>query len=548
MPTTHPLLEKYSSLTDEALLAFPLEDLLKDTSELTSLWETRRKENAILFYEPAQPKAREFHASTKKEILISGGNRSSKTDTALAELVIQATGIVPYSLQGTYPPSKLTRRPIRARVLLVSFTDTMETVIKPKLQWWKWNGPGVPGSDRGHWGWIPRECLAGVDWSKAYSEKYRTLTLADGGSIQFNSYDQEPEQLAGGSFHLTLFDELPPKSHYTECKLRLLDTGGQLMVSMTPPTQTSGISAAWVYDTLYEPGMAGHPDIAAFEFFTEHNRILGKEEVQWIAAGLTEEERQVRLYGRFLHLSGLIHPLFTTTTRQWCQTCDRPVASMGGGHCPACGQESLMPFCHVIDPYEWPRRWPVVFVIDPHPRKPCAVTWTAVDENDHWLQVGELSPSGTTEDMTQAIFAYETAHDLHPALRLMDPNAAECANDKIERGWTMRREFDRAGLRCDKAIDSFQIGIHRFNEALRPDPLTERPRWQVFATCEQTIASLRRYTWDEWTRNEDLKSPKPRPRDKYKDFPDTCRYLACHQPTFRTLHRGFEVIRYRGGP
>ena len=34
-----------------------------------------------------------------------------------------------------------------------------------------------------------------------------------------------------------MFDELPPKGHYTECKLRLLDTGGQLITAMTPPTE-----------------------------------------------------------------------------------------------------------------------------------------------------------------------------------------------------------------------------------------------------------------------------------------------------------------------
>ncbi len=520
MTTPSSLLDKYAALSDDALAALSTEELLRDTQLLTGAWEARQRETAIQFYEPVQPKAMEFHASTKRELLISGGNRSSKTDTALAELSIQATGIIPYSLQGIYPKEKLTRRPIRARVVCASLTDTLEPVIKPKLQWWKWNGPGEPGSSRGHYGWMPRSCLQYGDWTKAYSEKYRTLHLADGGVIQFNSYDQEREHLAGGSFHLTIFDELPPKGHYTECKLRLLDTGGQLITAMTPPTEATGISAAWIYDDLYEPGMGGHPDIAAFEFFTEHNRILGAEELRWITAGLSEEERQVRLYGRFLHLSGLIHPLFTVAPRQWCLTCDRPVAAMTQGRCPTCSRDGLLAYQHVIEPYDWPRRWPVVFIMDPHPRKPAACTWTAVNEDDEWVQVAELEASGTAEEMAQRIFTFEDAHDFHPQLRLMDPNAAESTNDKVERGWTMRREFDRVGLRCDKAIDAFDPGVSRFNDALKPDGLLHRPRWQVFSTCEQTIYQLARYTWDEWTRQEETRSPKPKPRDKHKDFPD----------------------------
>lgn len=544
---THPLLEKYASLSDEALALLPLDDLLKDTTELTSLWESRTQENALLFYEPAQEKAIAFHKSTKKEILINGGNRSSKTDTVLVELAIQATGIVPYSLRESYPAEKLRHRPIRARLIGASFLDNIEGVVKPKFQWWKWDGAGAPGSSRGHWGWIPRSCLLGSDWTKAYSEKHRTLTLSDGGTIQFNSYDQEVEKQAGASKHLVVFDELPPKAHYVENRMRVMDTGGQLIISMTPPTQASGISAAWVYDTLYEPGMGRHADIDAFEFFTEDNKYLSKEEIRRTAAGLSEEEKQVRLYGRFLHLSGLIHPLFTATPKTWCLTCDRPVMALGDQRCPVCGQDSLLSFCHVIEPFDWPRRWPAVFVIDPHPRKPCAMSWTAVDEHDNWTQVSELEASGTADDVAKAVFHHEEKQDIRPMLRLIDPNVATSTNDKIEQGWTLRREFDRVGLRCSLANDSFVVGKDRFNEALKPDPFSRRPQWQVFANCEKTIHALPRFTWDEWSRQEDLKSPKPVPRDKHKDFPDLCRYLAMANPTFRNLHHGYEVIRYRGG-
>jgi len=545
-----PLLDTIAELSEEEaetyLASLPLETLVGEANSLTSAWEQRRQENAILFYEPVQAQAAEFHGCTKREILISGGNRSAKSDTTLAELVIQATGVVPYSLKGTYPAQKLQRRPIRARVLCKSIKK-LEEVIKPKLQYWRWNGPGVPGSDRGHWGWIPRQCLRGGEWSKAYSEKYNTLTLADGGCFHFNTYEQDVEEMAGGSFHVTFFDELPPEGHYKECRMRLLDTGGQLMTAMTPPTEASGVAASWVYDQLYQPGMTGHEDIAAFEFFTEHNRILGSEELRWIASGLTDEERQVRFYGKFLHLSGLIHPLFTgATTRQWCLTCDRPVTAMDGGRCPACLQGDLLPFTHVIAPFSWPSRWPVVMVIDPHPRKPCAITWTVVDEEDQWIQVGECEATGTAYEVKAAIEMYEERHDLQPVLRLIDPNAAESRNDKMEQGWTLRREFDKIGLRCTLANDNFTVGKDRFNEALRPDPLTQRPRWQIFDRCEKTISALSRFTWDEWTRNHEFKEPKQTPRDKHKDFPDTCRYLAMANPTYRGLQTGHEVLRYRG--
>ena len=136
---------------------------------------------------------------------------NSKTDSALVELVIRATGQIPLALEETYPRSKL-RGPINCRVVVESITNTLDTIILPKLQWWQWQGVDEPGGPRGHYGWIPKHCLLKGEWEHSWTARTRLLEVCyrDPGSdvvrgvsrIQFMSYDQDPKDFASATFNL----------------------------------------------------------------------------------------------------------------------------------------------------------------------------------------------------------------------------------------------------------------------------------------------------------------------------------------------------------
>jgi hypothetical protein len=68
-------------------------------SKFISLQAEDLKENAILYYRPVSSVSEKVHLSKAKTIGIGGGNRSSKTETCLAEIVMCCTGITP-SLSG----------------------------------------------------------------------------------------------------------------------------------------------------------------------------------------------------------------------------------------------------------------------------------------------------------------------------------------------------------------------------------------------------------------------------------------------------------------
>ncbi len=157
-------------------------------SVLTSMLNEQkrdRRENQLVYYQPASDKAMEVHESNAKVLGIGGGNGSGKTETALVEMMMLATGVIPDSLAGVPGIRERMRGPVKCRVICESLTTVLHPIILPKLKWWEWSGVSFPGGDKGHYGWVPRDCLIGSSWEKSWSEKFRMLRV----------YHRNPDQL-----------------------------------------------------------------------------------------------------------------------------------------------------------------------------------------------------------------------------------------------------------------------------------------------------------------------------------------------------------------
>ena len=527
--------------------------------QVAEVLEQDRKHVQLAYYQLANPMAARVHQTLASEVAIVGGNRSSKTDTMLAEFAIRMTGHIPLSLQATYPREKLSTLPIRARIVCNSLTDTLEPVIKPKLRWDQWNGVGDPDQQRGHWGWIPQHCLKGGTWEKAYSEKYRTLSVSvdnywtgsDGtthsmrgtSTCQMLSYDQDITAFSGSSMHLVGHDELPRSDIYRENRLRTLDVRGQILTAFTPPDEIgqSRADVSWFYDEVYLQGLNQAPGFETIRLNTEANRILDAKAIAELAEKLTDEQREVRLHGNFLHLSGVIYSIFTQGHSVWCFRCQKKIVPVDQ-RCVSCKSDDIESFTHVVSPHPVPSNWPIVFVIDPHPRKADACGWFAVTPSDDIVLVAELEVSGTAQDVKRAVDEVESRLHLLVRKRLMDPNIATETNDKLGRNWTIRKAYDDVGLRCDLANDDVNVGINEVKDLLKPDPKTRRPRFRTFSTNEKFIYGMSHWSWDEHARVGD-KEPKEKVRDKAKDFPDLVRYLALDRPDFRKYAVGAQLVR-----
>jgi len=527
-------------LSVEELRSHPKEELEALARELLQTRDILQQENQIVFYQPANDDARKIHLSTARQIFTLGGNRSSKTETHLVELVIQMTGIVPDCLKDDYPQEKI-RPPIRARLICTSLDNVWGTVIKPKLQWNVWSGREPVGGQMGHWGWIPKELLMGGKWENSWREKDRTLTLTNGSSLQVMAYTQDLEEFRGASLHLVLCDEGPPEDIYRENLMRLIDVGGRIMTAMTPPDDTNTAwDAAWVAE-VFERGLDGpakDPLIDSFQLLSEKNRTLPKTELYELTKDLTPLQRQVRLEGRFIHLSGLIYPDYTNRPQMWCFTCNQTQLVVNR-KCAGCSSSDVVEFCHVVEPVELAFTWPVVFLMDPHPRKAHMVIWVAVDRSDDYWEIAEDSINDTPENVAKRVFDFEKANKLTIVKRIGDPRMlGQQAHVAGRREVTVRDEFDAVGLRMSLAGGTFNPGHNRLTERLRPDRFSRQPRIHIFNTCKQTDYQMKRYVWDEWTHDTPKRDQKQEPIRKNDDFPTLLRYLCAEEPRYVNLQMG----------
>lgn len=542
-------------ITAETFRTMPRAELLRLAEEAFRLKDTLRRENQIEYYVPASDRARAVHYSTAKEVVAVGGNRSSKTTTTLADLVIAMTGLVPHALPN-YPKEKI-RCPGAYRIVCESLTNTWAPVIRKKLQWDKWNGRGDPGGPFGHWGLIPRRFLKKGKWEESWSEKERILTLTCGCTLQICSYDQDEQDQSGSALHRVVFDEGPPRDMYRENKMRTIDTGGQLMIAFTPPDdETTSWKAAWIFDQLYEKGMPGPSkdlNIDTFELWTEENRILDQADVDMVFKGLTPAQKETRGKGAFMHLGGRIYPVYTDRARHWCFQCNE-LTFAKDDKCAACG-ERVVEICHFCEPFDAAYTYPCVFMLDPHPRKPYTMAWYAIDAVDDWWQVGELLVDDKTGnldflvELKKQIDDFETRHGLTVYARQMDPKmAGQAAHNAGRRQVTVRDKLDQVGIRCALADSNFDAGMIMLRDRLKPDNRTRRPRFHIFNTCPVSNRQFLKYTWKEHVtaRAAEVNDQKAVPIDKNDDLPTLARYLGAMNPSYAGLQMGASRFRPRG--
>lgn len=545
-----------AELTPEALASLSDEDYRRLLVQAVDVTAKDRQENQILYYRPVSSRALRFHESKAGILAAGGGNRSSKTTSMLAEMVMCSTGIFPHSLKHLI--DQKFQGPIKCRLTVESLTTTLEPVIIPKLQWFHWNGPSPQGGARGHWGLIPRDALIDGDWDKSISKQYRTIRLIcrdpynrekilGESSWQFMSFDQDPSDFASGEFHICGHDEPPKAAQWKENRMRVMSVGGRMLLAMTWPDDPT-INVDYLYNDIYEPAKSGtDPNIEWLELWTTENEQIDQESVAKTAASLSTEEEKVRIYGQPIRFSNRIHPEFTEHHKTYCFKCQKGVIPTTLEHkegigCPECWSENLVEYCHVEE-FETAHAWPTVFLLDPHPRKPHMYLWAQISPSDDWYIVADGKCSGDCVEVRKEVDRVEQDLGLWVAQRLMDPNmGASVSGQRREVTW--QDEFASAQLPCDLAVDA-DVGRVRVNTMLKVDESTHRPRLVIHPRCRDTTYQLLRFCWSDFSKNVD-RDQKQTPSDKYSDYPALLRYLANSEPNFRFLKGGAPVIRRPG--
>lgn len=377
-----------------------------------------------------------FHTSEKHTRLYIGGNRSGKTTGGAVEMC--------YWLMKKHPYRKLPlpEGPIRARACAVDFNYGVDILILPEIA-----------------RWLPPSFLRNGSWEDSYDKEHKTLTLANKSFLEFRSYDQDLEKFAGTSRHIIWHDEEPPEHIYNENMMRLIDTNGYSMLTMTP---VEGMS--WVYDKIYVPGTEGtNEDIEVIEIETSENPHLSKEAIERVLGELSPEERRAREKGEFITVGGKVFKTF-------------------------------VPDIHVIDPIDLSTimNWEWYTSFDHGYNNPTAILWHAVSPDNEVITFDEHYASEMTVKEHAEIFWQKVkGHGRQPTFIIGDP-AMHQRNGVT--GTSIVQEYADYGIYIAEANNDVTSGINRMQQYLRVRE-NGKPSWNISRLCPALIGEMKKLRW-----------------------------------------------------
>lgn len=431
---------------------------MKVASERSNLWGYKPHSKQIL-----------FHKSKAKERLYVGGNRSGKTVGACVEDI--------YRLRGESPFQRVKPGPVAGRIVGVDFDNGVEKILKPMIQ-----------------RWIPPSLLINGSWEDSYDKGLRILNCANGSTLEFMSYIQDIPKFAGTSRDFIHCDEEPPEGIYNECKLRTLDVGGVMYISMTP---LDGMD--WSYDRLYVPGTTGtNPRVEVIEVSVTDNPYVPTEEIDEFLAGFDDNEKQMRREGKFVHIGGMAFKKF--------------------------GSHNIIPMdkVRIRDIRDW--RW--ISSMDHGFNNPTAWLWHAISEDGRIITFHEqYQREWVVKQHADAIKKAEEEFGRSPDFRVGDPAIAQRNG---ETGHSIQTAYTNQGIYIALANNDVRSSVDRINDYIDP----RRTKWFITDNCVNLINELKRARWKvaDSAKVRAKQSPLEELVKKDDHAVDSARYLFSFMP------------------
>lgn len=336
-----------------------------------------------------------------------------------------------------------------------------------------------------------------------YDEARNTGYLWNGSTFTVMSEDSGFEVFQGAELDGVWKDEIGDPVIFGECKTRLVDRNGVMLVSFTP---TRGRD--WSYATYYRPwveGTSGEPREHNGVLFAHlgsmyDNPYLPKDAVLDMEKRCySEEEKQIRMHGHYVDSTGLVFPNFDRNR-------------------------------HVVPPFEIPTHWPRFRGMDWGQRSPACCLWIAVDPDSgkHYVYREWYQKERTIVEICEAVKALSGQERY--GLSVLDPSCwnREGHQDALGRDYTKALVYQMNGLPVVKAANDLQIGIDRMKQLLaRPG---EDPLFLIFdGAAPNLIRELIEWPWSAVGRGVEATAGNlPDKVDKkYDDHAIDCARYTC---------------------
>jgi len=358
----------------------------------------------------------------------------------------------------------------------------------------------VTGQQKELWETLPRWMFGdqSYDAKNGFGAQRPMIVLDKGGRniiVRFKTSEQyaadpnsfESEKLAG-----VWFDESLPQSAYDALYARTIDLSGFILGSCIP-------NETWMHDEFMEakPGSR----IWCKKIAMMDNPHLPIAEIETAKSKWSEEEQQVRIYGNFRFLEGLVYKEFI---------------------------KEYAPEGHLCKPFAIPKDWPRFRWLDWGNAHNTVCLWATVSPNETIYVYREyVAKQKTVKEHAHKILEFSRG-ERFPQQTLIDP---ACFNRNQANMASIADEFAKHGLPCRPAVRTNSVGewalVQRVKARLEAKSVLG-PLLQVFDTCEHLVWEFRH--WKYKTNKDGKPLGSDAFEDKYNDALDALKYGIASAP------------------
>lgn len=492
-------------------------EALQRSVEIDRLLLKMAKANGIAFYRPHWQQHL-FHASAAKRRGLFAGNRFGKSQANAAETVAWMLGErpwykVPFDILGVEHDEGRNRKVVTmlhhpggedhllVRQGIPSF-PTKQLIICTNWDMvskiWTNRDAERPGK---LWQFIPE---GWATWSTNHEGVINEIYGKNGSYLCFMSADayKRNKMIAESTdYDRVAYDEPAPEGLWKGCSRGLTDRKGQGDFTLT------SLEEMWIYDRFTGVGTPDSPAFPEAERFHIRATIFDNphQEDSAIAlfmADLTEDEKQCRLFGLPLELSGLIYKEYRR---------ERHVLTQ-------------------IPPgwrdYHLPSPDFVLYIrIDTHPVTPHAVSFFAVGPDEIPIQCHEIWHGCGGDELADQINSYlalivttnERGERVSPFLASTKVEPAAWIKDTSNRTVSIAKQLSAKGIAIRPASKDLTNGILATRSAFKSNRLLFSPN------CVRTLWELQRHRWD---------TEKGKPVDENDHFMENLYRLVIDKPRF----------------
>lgn len=297
---------------------------------------------------------------------------------------------------------------------------------------------------------------------------------ANGSLLKFMSVDafkRHPQTIESSDWDRVSLDEPAPIEMWKGAARGLVDRNGQGDFTLT------SLVEMWIYDYFNDPENKEKVDRDFWRATMYDNPHLSDEAIARFIEELSDDEKECRIKGLPLELSGLVYKEFRRDQHVLKQVL------------PGWLDYHLPPKSHVL----YAR-------VDPHPVTPNAVLFASVGPSEIPVVCHEIWASHDADTLADEVLAYVRSTGCYLANIKMDP--AAWVQDGVTRSASIAKTFSSRGLFCAKASKDFTNGVLKTRSAFKSDRIRFAP------TLRRTLWEISRYAYD-------AKTGKPVDRDDH---------------------------------